>query len=283
MKIGRNESCPCGSGKKYKKCCLEKEMEKNSLTGESLPIYKCWISNPKGSRIVIISRIKTNGNFEIASMLVDEWKMGLKDGFGNYNLTKDQLDEYTGRGDFREATIEECKNLIKRGIFIAKSLGFRLPKEYEQYSGIIGNMDSIAINGSLYKCYACGENDLSEETASIIKEVTLKDATKGVCGTPNETMIYFTCDKCKEKMKTNSNIEEYEDETPEENGLWAEGSFIESVSPEEMKQKERTIHMKHNEEMNYNCKQCNVKISAHNKDWHANLCDKCFDKMVDEK
>jgi len=24
MKIGRNDSCPCGSGKKYKKCCLEK-------------------------------------------------------------------------------------------------------------------------------------------------------------------------------------------------------------------------------------------------------------------
>ncbi|MBU3912866.1 MAG: SEC-C domain-containing protein [Nanoarchaeota archaeon] len=27
-KIGRNEPCPCGSGKKYKKCCLEKEEEK---------------------------------------------------------------------------------------------------------------------------------------------------------------------------------------------------------------------------------------------------------------
>jgi len=25
MKIGVNESCPCGSGKKYKKCCLDKE------------------------------------------------------------------------------------------------------------------------------------------------------------------------------------------------------------------------------------------------------------------
>jgi len=24
-KIGRNDSCPCGSGKKYKKCCLPKE------------------------------------------------------------------------------------------------------------------------------------------------------------------------------------------------------------------------------------------------------------------
>jgi len=26
-KIGRNLSCPCGSGKKYKKCCLIKEWE----------------------------------------------------------------------------------------------------------------------------------------------------------------------------------------------------------------------------------------------------------------
>ena len=23
-KIGRNEPCPCGSGKKFKKCCIEK-------------------------------------------------------------------------------------------------------------------------------------------------------------------------------------------------------------------------------------------------------------------
>ncbi|WP_410176559.1 SEC-C metal-binding domain-containing protein [Sedimentibacter saalensis] len=23
MKTGRNESCPCGSGKKYKYCCLQ--------------------------------------------------------------------------------------------------------------------------------------------------------------------------------------------------------------------------------------------------------------------
>ncbi|MBI2549026.1 hypothetical protein HYW21_06780 [Candidatus Woesearchaeota archaeon] len=88
------------------------------------------------------------------------------------------------------------------------------------------------------------------------------------------------------------------EDLPEEDNLWAEGSFIESVSPEEMKLKERTIHMKHNEEMNYNCKQCKIKtlrkvhfsgvpemstflsISAHNKDWHAEMCDKCFDKMI---
>ena len=68
-------------------------------------------------------------------------------------------------------------------------------------------------------------------------------------------------------------------ELPEDE-FWAKGTFMESVSPEEMKLKERTIHMKNTEEMNYHCKQCNSKISAHNKDWHAHLCDKCFDKMI---
>lgn len=27
MKIGRNEPCPCNSGKKYKKCCMRKTEE----------------------------------------------------------------------------------------------------------------------------------------------------------------------------------------------------------------------------------------------------------------
>ena len=31
MKIGRNEPCPCGSGKKYKHCCLVKEWNKTYI------------------------------------------------------------------------------------------------------------------------------------------------------------------------------------------------------------------------------------------------------------
>jgi len=31
MKVGRNAPCPCGSGKKYKKCCLGKEHVSNDL------------------------------------------------------------------------------------------------------------------------------------------------------------------------------------------------------------------------------------------------------------
>jgi uncharacterized protein YecA (UPF0149 family) len=26
-KVGRNDPCPCGSGKKYKRCCLLKETQ----------------------------------------------------------------------------------------------------------------------------------------------------------------------------------------------------------------------------------------------------------------
>jgi hypothetical protein len=32
MKTGRNESCPCGSGQKYKKCCLAKDTAAEAAT-----------------------------------------------------------------------------------------------------------------------------------------------------------------------------------------------------------------------------------------------------------
>ncbi len=32
-KVGRNDPCPCGSGKKYKSCCLQKQASKGTLFG----------------------------------------------------------------------------------------------------------------------------------------------------------------------------------------------------------------------------------------------------------
>ncbi|MFN3486913.1 MAG: SEC-C metal-binding domain-containing protein, partial [Planctomycetota bacterium] len=37
MKIGRNQPCPCGSGKKYKKCCLPKDEEAAVLEADLEP------------------------------------------------------------------------------------------------------------------------------------------------------------------------------------------------------------------------------------------------------
>jgi uncharacterized protein len=32
-KVGRNDPCPCGSGKKYKQCCLKKDQEASKPRG----------------------------------------------------------------------------------------------------------------------------------------------------------------------------------------------------------------------------------------------------------
>ncbi len=47
MKVGRNDPCPCGSGKKYKKCCMEKERveereEKKIIPAPSPTRQKTW-------------------------------------------------------------------------------------------------------------------------------------------------------------------------------------------------------------------------------------------------
>ena len=60
--------------------------------------------------------------------------------------------------------------------------------------------------------------------------------------------------------------------------FWSDGSFAQAMSKEEMESKMRTFHMKHDEEMDFNCKNCNKKISAHNEDWHDGMCDDCFNK-----
>lgn len=63
-----------------------------------------------------------------------------------------------------------------------------------------------------------------------------------------------------------------------ENSFWEEGEFIESVSPEELEKKKKSIDLKPDEDVNYNCKKCEKKIGLHNKDWHNGMCDECFNE-----
>lgn len=42
-KIGRNDPCPCGSGKKYKKCCLKKDNVYKNKHQEPLDVQKRWL------------------------------------------------------------------------------------------------------------------------------------------------------------------------------------------------------------------------------------------------
>ena len=65
-----------------------------------------------------------------------------------------------------------------------------------------------------------------------------------------------------------------DDEAP---SFWSEGTFIQTTGPP-TKEKTRTINMRNDEEMNFQCSKCKAKISAHNRDWHNEMCDPCFNK-----
>ena len=73
-------------------------------------------------------------------------------------------------------------------------------------------------------------------------------------------------------------MDEKEELEDSENELWEDGAFMETLGSHDIKEKIKTFHKKHDEDMNYNCKKCNNKISAHNKDWHNGMCDECFNK-----
>lgn len=45
QKIGRNDPCPCGSGKKYKSCCQQKKA--SSLKQRNHKITAKWLNAPK--------------------------------------------------------------------------------------------------------------------------------------------------------------------------------------------------------------------------------------------
>ncbi|MEI8125738.1 MAG: SEC-C metal-binding domain-containing protein [Parachlamydiaceae bacterium] len=44
-KIGRNDPCSCGSGKKYKSCCALKAVKKQKITAK-------WLNAPQGPNLM---------------------------------------------------------------------------------------------------------------------------------------------------------------------------------------------------------------------------------------
>ncbi|MBI2970896.1 MAG: hypothetical protein HYY37_00580 [Candidatus Aenigmarchaeota archaeon] len=72
--------------------------------------------------------------------------------------------------------------------------------------------------------------------------------------------------------------DEKEGRKKDNGSFWSGGSFTQTMDSREMKEKMKTFHTKHDEDLHFSCKACNAKISAHNKDWHDGMCDGCFDK-----
>ena len=63
MKIQRNAPCPCGSGKKYKHCCLALDLQRNgAVTAE--------VDNSKTLRIIAVITAMIRKVFELSTSAV---------------------------------------------------------------------------------------------------------------------------------------------------------------------------------------------------------------------
>jgi yecA family protein len=122
-KVGRNQPCPCGSGKKYKKCCERKDDPttrsnvievdfSRTKRGEkqSTAVFQLKIAL-QGARPPIWRRVQIPGHMRLAEL---HEVIQLCFGWGNYHLHEFVIDKvhYVPAGEFEDfqMTFNETKN-----------------------------------------------------------------------------------------------------------------------------------------------------------------------------
>ncbi len=71
-KTGRNAPCPCGSGKKYKKCCLSLKEGGGAGTGRFIPVYT-ELDQLSNSVVELIGQNRLDRAGELARKLLAEY------------------------------------------------------------------------------------------------------------------------------------------------------------------------------------------------------------------
>ncbi len=100
-KTGRNEPCPCGSGKKYKKCCLK---NKKPATVEHVPtstwdFVNRWLIHHKGKEVKIIRQMAVTIDRETGEKLPHPY------------IAQMHVDRRTVRALTRPQKIEICREI----------------------------------------------------------------------------------------------------------------------------------------------------------------------------
>lgn len=160
MKPQRNDPCPCGSGKKYKRCCLPKE--RHQAPGGSLwsyagkmdriqhaddyPVEACYLNTDwkeQGLARIVVTRSQNDGRAIVGVFLVDIFCLGVKNAFCNEGLTRRQIeDELLSRYYENEAPtrigINYAKEIIYGAVDYARSLGFEPHPDFEPSRHVLG-------------------------------------------------------------------------------------------------------------------------------------------------
>ncbi|MBI4451619.1 hypothetical protein HY642_06610 [Candidatus Woesearchaeota archaeon] len=141
-----------------------------------------------------------DGRIDYASTLIDLWKLGLKDCFGEKGVPQKRFQEVM-QAYSRGITLVPCDSaearwLIRQGLRIARVVGTPMPREFEELGQIYGDINSVVVEGSLYKCFECEKGQLPAPVVSKILRVAKQELAQGIAGTPDETILFFVCEMC---------------------------------------------------------------------------------------
>ncbi len=114
MSVGRNEPCPCGSGKKYKKCCFKSDQvsqkladtrrDANEILTEDTSIYTLWSEWRQARESVdfnfLYDLLDPNG--ELSAQFADRAEFVAQCNDGKANIP-------SGLAEFRHLFINEAK------------------------------------------------------------------------------------------------------------------------------------------------------------------------------
>jgi len=160
MKPQRNDPCPCGSGKKYKKCCLAKESDPAhgdsawSHAGkihriqhaDDYPVETCYLNadwKERGLACIVVTRSQENGKNMLGAFLVDTFCLGVKNAFCNEGLGRRRIEDqllprYYQNEEPTRVGINYVKEIIYGAVDYAKSLGFDPHPDFELSRHMLG-------------------------------------------------------------------------------------------------------------------------------------------------
>jgi hypothetical protein len=161
MKPQRNDPCPCGSGKKYKKCCLPKERDQQAgdspwshagkihriRHADDYPVEACYLNadwKEQGLARIVVTRSQENGKIMVAAFLVDTFCLGVKNAFCNEGLGRRQIEAQLLPGYYQneEPTrvgINYVKEIIYGAVDYARGLGFDPHPDFELSRHVLGS------------------------------------------------------------------------------------------------------------------------------------------------
>lgn len=109
---------------------------------KTLPIHECYVTDgweTTGEAMVVVTRERPSGNLCVAAFLCDTWCMGVKDVFGNVNMTKEDFkEEILDRNrSLRDCNYVYAHNLIYGAEAFAADADIESAPEFELWSNVL--------------------------------------------------------------------------------------------------------------------------------------------------